>query len=343
MNELFASLEPVEVVGKGATSIVKLCKKKVTGKSGNICKSDVKSDNKGDTLDEPKFYAMKCINIHSARENANVVREVLREKDLLERLVDKPYPGIVKFYGCCKDERNLFFIMDYIRGGDLSLHLKQGLTIQHVTAYMQQISSAVAHLHNHGWIHRDLKANNIAISGISGQCILFDFGRCKYLESANARATTILGFGHHSAPEIVRGEPHGFAVDSWSLGVLLYEMVTGKPPFPYMFAHTPANLQEAARQAICREGKHELPDRSTSLHEAGQSLVNSLLQQRCEDRPPVQSLLNHPFLANLAVDQNGLATSPEPVYAPDEIIIAETQAKTPAHTETKSEDPFANW
>lgn len=123
-------------------------------------------------------------------------------------------------------------VLDFFTGGELFFHLKnQGKFVEErVKLYAAEIILALECLHSNDIIYRDLKPENILLDD-SGHLRLTDFGLSKESIGPDSLAHTFCGTPEYLAPEVLQGQGHGKAVDWWSLGTLLYEMITGLPPF----------------------------------------------------------------------------------------------------------------
>jgi len=123
--------------------------------------------------------------------------------------------------------------MDFINGGELFHHLSREKRFSEERAkfYAAQIVSGMSYLHLNGIIYRDLKPENLLLSA-QGNIVMTDFGLSKEgLEAKDARTATFCGTPEYLAPEIIRGDDYTKAIDWWSVGTLIYEMLTGLPPF----------------------------------------------------------------------------------------------------------------
>ncbi|OMJ77688.1 hypothetical protein SteCoe_22634 [Stentor coeruleus] len=164
-------------------------------------------------------YALKIIP-------KELSKYALIESQILEKLSN---PFIVKYFGRLEDEENIYIVLELINGCDLFHTMrKKRLKIPEVINISAQVLITIETLHNKGIVYRDLKPENIMISD-NGNAKLIDFGLAK--EINNDRAHTICGSPEYMAPEVIRKNAYTYAVDFWALGILLYEMLCGHPPF----------------------------------------------------------------------------------------------------------------
>mmetsp|Transcript_17501 Transcript_17501/g.16721 ORF Transcript_17501/g.16721 Transcript_17501/m.16721 type:complete len:188 (+) Transcript_17501:239-802(+) len=143
------------------------------------------------------------------------------------------HPFIIELAYAFQTPEKLFFVLEFCPGGELFFHLSRiGNFDEKVSKfYCTQIVLAIYHLHKNDIIYRDLKPENVLIDK-DGYAKLTDFGLSKEGIKDNQGAKTFCGTPEYLAPEIVEeGSSHGKAVDWWSLGCIIYEMLTGQPPF----------------------------------------------------------------------------------------------------------------
>eukprot|EP01112_Ceratiomyxa_fruticulosa_P006119 TRINITY_DN16920_c0_g1_i1.p1 TRINITY_DN16920_c0_g1~~TRINITY_DN16920_c0_g1_i1.p1 ORF type:complete len:388 (-),score=91.85 TRINITY_DN16920_c0_g1_i1:245-1408(-) len=177
--------------------------------------------------DDGKVYALKVL-----RKDAIIARKQVThtksEKSILQAV---QHPFIVQLHYAFQTKDKLYMVLDYVNGGELFFHLKKEgrFPEPRVRLYAAEIISAIAHLHSLGIVYRDLKPENILLDS-DGHITITDFGLSKKLEP-NEGTHTFCGTPEYLAPEVLKGEGHGTAVDWWSLGTLLFEMLTGLPPF----------------------------------------------------------------------------------------------------------------
>jgi len=154
------------------------------------------------------------------------VDHIVSEKKILAAI---RHPFIVEMHGTFKDDRYLYIVMEYVVGGEFFTHLRKSRRFENDAArfYAAQVTAIFEYLHAKNIIYRDLKPENILISK-DGFLKLTDFGFAKAIEY---RTYTLCGTPEYIAPEVLLNKGHGKPVDWWTLGILIYEMIVGYPPF----------------------------------------------------------------------------------------------------------------
>ena len=174
-----------------------------------------------------EVYAMKSLRKDIIIEYDQVESTRL-EKDIL---LQADHPFLVGMRYVFQTEQKIFFVMRFVRGGELFMHLRNVTRFDENRArfYAIQVAMALGHLHSKNIIYRDLKPENILMDE-DGYVCLTDFGLAKVIEG-NAQAYSFCGTPDYLAPEILVERGHSFPVDWWALGILTYEMIVGFPPF----------------------------------------------------------------------------------------------------------------
>ena len=144
------------------------------------------------------------------------------------------HPNIVDFYDVYMDEKNIYLILEYLEGGELYDHIMEKEVYSEAEAReaLLPIIDAVRYLHQSGIVHRDLKPENIVYTNKDGVSIIkiIDFGVSQIITNQTVMSTAV-GTPLYMAPEIFMGEKYRGAVDIWSIGVILYVLLCGYPPF----------------------------------------------------------------------------------------------------------------
>ncbi|SCU88631.1 LAFA_0E13740g1_1 [Lachancea sp. 'fantastica'] len=179
-----------------------------------------------------KNYAVKvCSKRHIIQEKK--VKYVTIEKDLLNKLGSGGHPGIVRLFCTFHDAENLYFVLEYVSGGELlGLVRKHGplpeIWYKHLFA---QLVDTVDYMHSHGVIHRDLKPENVLLSH-EGRVVITDFGAaCSITTAGRDRSASFVGTAEYVAPELLLYSQCGLSSDIWALGCILYQLTQGVPPF----------------------------------------------------------------------------------------------------------------
>lgn len=173
------------------------------------------------------IFAMKILKKRTIIEK-NQVEHTKAERKILGAL---HHPFLVRMRYAFQTKEKLYLVLDYYKGGELFFHLKAQKRFTETVAkiYVAEIALALGHLHSLSFIYRDLKPENILLDD-KGHVCLTDFGLSKDVDPED-KALTFCGTPEYLAPEIVTGAGHDKAVDWWSLGILLYELTVGIPPF----------------------------------------------------------------------------------------------------------------
>ncbi|RHY34561.1 hypothetical protein DYB32_000852 [Aphanomyces invadans] len=264
--------ELIKVVGQGGFGKVFLAQK-------------VTEPRKGES------FAMKVLKKQHVL-SSGLVNTTMAERRILTEI---NHPFVVKLYYAFQSETKLHLVMDYLSGGSLAMHLRRRRKFPEDWArfYAAEVSAAIAHLHHVNIIYRDAKLENVLMDH-EGHVRITDFGLSKQGVSGLQGATTFCGTAAYIAPELLKGQTYGKAADWWSFGILLYEMIGGKPPYYH-------RNRDIMFQTIL---KQEWVTFSPDFSDAAVSLIRGLLtrdpMQRLGSGPHgADEVLTHPFFDSI--------------------------------------------
>ena len=243
-------------------------------------------------------YAIKVID---KRNKINIEGKPYfrREIEIMSKI---RHPNCVRLFGNFEDENYCYFIMEYIPGGNLftlmSNNRNIGLNIYLVASIVRDLASAIYYLHNMDppIIHRDIKPENILLTNNS-KIKLTDFGWSNYINFEGEQRSTLCGTPIYLAPEMIQNSGHDKHVDIWCLGVLLFELLTGIPPF------IGQNRILLMKNIINVNISWPMPPR-LPLDPDAKDLISKILKKNPNERISLENMIKHNFLLNIVQKQN---------------------------------------
>ncbi|KAI7907811.1 kinase-like domain-containing protein, partial [Cokeromyces recurvatus] len=215
----------INVLGKGATGKVILVKEKSS------------NDN--------QLFALKAIT-KSWNITKREVNHIRMERNILATISSLHHPFLIQLHSAFQDQHSLYLVLAYHAGADLATLLQRYICFppEQCRLYAAEIVMGLQELHRNFILYRDLKPENVLLAA-DGHIVLTDFGLSKMFNDNNHfdhRTTTFCGTPEYLAPEVIlQEEEYSYAADLWSLGIMLYEMISGIIPFA---ASTPADMYE---------------------------------------------------------------------------------------------------
>lgn len=177
-----------------------------------------------------ELYAIKVLKKEYIIEN-DEVESTKSEKRVFLAANKERHPFLIGLHSCFQTETRIYFVMEYVSGGDLMLHIqREQFNPRRAQFYACEVLMALEYFHKNGIIYRDLKLDNILLA-LDGHIKVADYGLCKENMWFQSTTSTFCGTPEFMAPEILLEQRYGRAVDWWAFGVLVYEMLLGTSPF----------------------------------------------------------------------------------------------------------------
>ncbi len=219
--------------------------------------------------------ALKRLDLE--RGAPNLARRFIREARVAAAL---DHPNVVTLFDFCEDGGVPYIAMEYVAGGSLRAHVRD-LTMPQIFGVLEGVLAALEHAESHGIAHRDLKPENVLVT-VRGGVKLADFGIARAYNALTPRLTGpggAIGTPTYMAPEQARNEPLGPWTDIYSVGVMGYEMIAGRPPFD------PAEAPVAVLYQHAHQPVPSLAERAPDTPDALSHWVEWLLAKAPADRP----------------------------------------------------------
>ncbi|KAJ3550658.1 hypothetical protein NMY22_g330 [Coprinellus aureogranulatus] len=213
-----------------------------------------------------RFYAIKVLN----KERIVRLKQVEHTNNEMNMLESVQHPFIINLWGSFQDSGNLYMVMDFVPGGELFTLLRRSNRFPDPVAkfYAAEVALALNYLHSLNIVYRDLKPENILLNA-DGHIKIADFG---FAKSCETTTWTLCGTPDYLAPEIVNQQRYNKSVDWYALGVLIYEMLAGLPPYHQGESNNPMALYEKITQ-----GPRYIRW-PTAFHESATDLIMRLME-----------------------------------------------------------------
>ena len=235
-----------------------------------------------------KKYAIKVINKEKLKSKNQKLDSIYKEITIHGSLI---HPNIIRLYSYSEDEKNFYFIMEFAENGTLYNIINfRRLNEEESFDYFIQVISSIYFLHKNNYVHRDLKPENLLLN-IDNKIKLCDFGICT--DTAFGLRETFCGTFDYMAPELMNNQPYNQSIDIWSLGILLYEMLHGYPPFKSINKDKKFNFEEL-RKNVNKED-FEI-DMNLNLSDECIDLIYQLLDNDSNQRIKIDEILFHPWI-----------------------------------------------
>ena len=262
-------------------------------------------------LDTGEFVAIKQLTLPGYQNNPDTLAKILQFQREIQIMQNLHHPHIVRYKGSERTDDTLYIFMELVSGGSISALLKKYKTFALLTTknYTRQILLGVEYLHRENFVHRDIKGPNILVDS-QGNVKLADFGASKQLKELTSYCEgceTRTGTPFWMAPEVVRGSKYGRKADIYSVGCVVYEMVSGSgPPFsdlnPVTALFKIGSLKEEEFEAEVLSGLRSLGkdwegwEEWIAVDGEGGKFLRKCMERDPKIRATALELLSHEFL-----------------------------------------------
>jgi len=259
------------------------------GKFGNVYLAREKAS---------KYIVALKVLFKSQLQKAQVEHQLRREIEIQSHL---RHNNILRLFGYFYDESRVYLILEYAPRGELYKSLQKQehgrFAEPQAALYIKQMADALTYCHSKKVIHRDIKPENLLLD-VSGNIKIADFGWS--VHAPNSRRATMCGTLDYLPPEMIEGAMHDEKVDLWSLGVLTYEFLVGKPPFE---AETNNDTYRRITRVDLRFPSHLSTD--------AKDLISLLLRKDPNQRLSLEGVAAHPWITSAVSVQGGTETTKE--------------------------------
>ncbi|CAL8340250.1 unnamed protein product [Merluccius merluccius] len=249
---------------------------------------------------QTKFILALKVLFKKQLEKAGVEHQLRREVEIQSHL---RHPNILRLYGYFHDESRVYLILEFAPKGELYGELQRcgSFNEERSATYIMELADALNYCHSKKVIHRDIKPENLLL-GANGELKIADFGWSVHTPSS--RRSTLCGTLDYLPPEMIEGRTHDEKVDLWSLGVLCYEFLVGRPPFE-------TKSHDDTYRKISRV-EYTYPAQA-NINAGAKDLIGRLLKHNPLHRLPIQGVLCHPWVVENSIKKpTSLTASTEP-------------------------------
>ena len=295
-------IEEVIPISKGRTKIRKYKIGRFLGKGGFAkCYELICQDNN-------KIFAAKMIaknSLKTERQKQKLVTEIRIHKSC-------HYPNIVAFEHNFEDSENVYILLELCQNQTLNeIHVRRKVfTELEVQCYIIQLVKALQYLHSHRIIHRDLKLGNLFLND-KMELKVGDFGLATKLDYDGEKKKTVCGTPNYIAPEVISRNGHSYSVDTWAIGIIIFTLLCGKPPFETRDVQTTYGKIKAADYSFPEHCK---------ISQAARNLIQKILVIDPKLRPSLKDILLDDFFNQGVAIPKFLPTSTLAFKPPSEYL-----------------------